>query len=144
MLTKVLDWSKRDIAHQVGRADIILSKNLAKYLIIEVKRPGTLWRGRRTLEAALEQAWGYADEQKVARIAVSGGRFFYAVDIEHGTRKDKVLLDLDQPTPPAGLWWLSVHGIYRPMLLKKVDVSGWKPQWSDLSGLAAKWLFQLL
>jgi hypothetical protein len=42
LFTEVLDWSKGDILYQQGRADIILSKNLAKYLVIEVKRPRVL------------------------------------------------------------------------------------------------------
>lgn len=114
LLTEVLDWSKGDITYQVGFADIVLSKNLAKYLVIEVKRPGTLWLGRQALESALQQARRYADEQRVSRVAASDGRFIYAVDVEHGTLKDRVLLDLDQTSPPSSLWWLSVHGIYRP------------------------------
>ena len=46
----MLDWSKGDIAYQVGYADIVLSKNLAKYLVVEVKRPGTLWPRRQALQ----------------------------------------------------------------------------------------------
>lgn len=114
LFTDVLDWAKGDITYQVGFADIVLSKNLAKYLVIEVKRPGTLWPGRQTLESALQQARRYADEQKITRVAASDGRFIYAADLEHGTLKDRALLDLDQPLPPASLWWLSVHGVYRP------------------------------
>jgi len=114
LLTEVLDWSKGDITYQVGFADIVLSKNLLKYLVIEVKRPGTLWLGRQALESALRQAWSYADQQKVTRIAASDGRFLYAADIEYGTLKDRVLVDLDQPSAPPSLWWLSVHGVYRP------------------------------
>jgi hypothetical protein len=114
LLSEVLDWSKGDITYQVGFADIVLSKNLAKYLVIEVKRPGTLWPGRQALESALQQAWQYADEQKVTRVAASDGWFVYAVDVEHGTLKERVLLDLDQPSAPPSLWWLSVHGVYRP------------------------------
>lgn len=114
LLTDVLDWSKGDITYQVGFADIVLSRNLAKYLVIEVKRPGTLWPGRQALESALQQARRYADEQNVTRVAASDGRFIYSVDVEHGTLKDRALLDLDQPSPPTSLWWLSVHGVYRP------------------------------
>jgi hypothetical protein len=113
LLTEVLDWSKGDITYQVGFADIVLTKNLAKYLVIEVKRPGTLWPGCQALEGAAQQAWRYADEQKVSRIAASDGRFVYAADIEQGTLKDRALLDLDQSSTPSSLWWLSVHGVYR-------------------------------
>ncbi len=114
LFTEVLDWSKGDIAYQTGFADIVLSRNLAKYLVVEVKRPGSLWPGRQALEAALQQARRYADEQKVPCIAASDGRFFYAANIEHGVLKDRALLDLDHPEPPPALWWLSVHGVYRP------------------------------
>jgi hypothetical protein len=109
----VLDWSKGDILYQQGRADIILSKNLEKYLVIEVKRPGSLQPHRYSLEAALEQARGYADQQNVTRIAASDGKLFFAADIEHGADVDRTLVELDEETPPLGLWWLSVHGIYR-------------------------------
>jgi hypothetical protein len=88
LFTEVLDWSKGDIAYQVGYADIVLSKNLAKYLVVEVKRPGTLWLGRQTVETAVRQARRYADEQKISRIAASDGRFLYAADIEFGATKD--------------------------------------------------------
>jgi hypothetical protein len=114
LLTDVLDWSKGDITYQVDFADIVLSKNLTKYLVIEVKRPGTLWPGRQALEDALQQARRYADEQRVTRVAASDARFIYAADIEHSILKDRARIDLDQSDPPLCLWWLSVHGIYRP------------------------------
>ncbi|MDE3037802.1 MAG: hypothetical protein KGJ21_05075, partial [Pseudomonadota bacterium] len=94
LLTGVLDWSKGDLAYQTGYADIVLSKNLAKYLLIEVKRPGMLSPGRRALEAAVQQARRYADEQRVLRIAASDGRYFYAADIDGGGLKDRLLVDL--------------------------------------------------
>lgn len=85
LFSEVLDWSKGDITYQVQYADIVLSKNLAKYLVTEVKRPGTLWLGRQAVEAAVRQARRYADEQKVSCIAASDGRFLYAADINGGT-----------------------------------------------------------
>ncbi len=114
LLTGVLDWAKGDLAYQVGYADIVLSRNIAKFLVIEVKRPGTLWQGRKSLDDAVQQARRYADEQKISRIAASDGRYLYAADIINGGLKDRVLVDLahDVPSAPA-LWWLSVHGIYR-------------------------------
>ena len=42
LFTSVLDWSKGDLMYGVGYADIVVSHHLAKYLVIEVKRPGTL------------------------------------------------------------------------------------------------------
>lgn len=113
LFTVVLDWTKGDLAYQIGYADIVLSRNLAKYLVIEVKRPGSLIKSRRALEHALEQARRYADEQKIPRVAISDGCMLYAADIQHGGLKDRLFADLTADMPPAGLWWLSVHGIYR-------------------------------
>ena len=117
LFTGVLGWSKGDLAYQiscqVGRADIVLGQNLMKELVIEVKRPGTLSPGRRTLYAAVEQARRYADEQHVSHIAASDGRYLYAADVGKGGLNDRVLVDLADHTPPRALWWLSVHGIYR-------------------------------
>ncbi len=113
LFTEVLDWSKGDIEYQVEFADIVVSKNLAKYLIVEVKRPGTLWIGRQRLHDALDQARRYASEQKVSTIAASDGSLLYAADVEHGNLKDRVLVDLACRDAPPGLWWLSMHGIYR-------------------------------
>jgi hypothetical protein len=36
LFTEVLDWSKGDLMYQVSYADIVVSHNLAKYLVIEV------------------------------------------------------------------------------------------------------------
>jgi hypothetical protein len=130
LFTEVLDWSKGDISYQIEFADIVISKNLAKYLVIEVKRPGTLWPGRQRLVGALDQARKYADQQRVPCIAASDGRFLYARDIEAGAEKDRVLLDLAGPDPPPGLWWLSVHGIYRPCEERV--------HWSALPDMAAR------
>jgi hypothetical protein len=114
LFISVLDWSRGDLAYQIDYADIVLSHNLAKYLVIEVKRPGSLARSRRALDQALEQARRYADEQKIVRVAVSDGCILYAADIEHGNLKDRLFADLTAEQPPCGLWWLSVHGVYRP------------------------------
>jgi hypothetical protein len=114
LFTLVLDWTKGDLDYQVEHADIVLTKNMVKYLIVEAKRPGALaWR-RAAIEAAIGQARRYADEQRVTRIAVSDGVMLYAADIEHGTHHDRVFVRLDRNEPPLGLWWLSVHGVYRP------------------------------
>ena len=113
LFTTVLDWSRGDLAYQIGYADIVLSHNLAKYLVVEVKRPGSLVRSRHALDLALEQARRYADEQKITRIAVSDGYILYAADTQHGNLKDRLLADLTAEQAQTGLWWLSVHGIYR-------------------------------
>ncbi len=114
LFTRVLDWGEGDFEYQVSRADIVLSRNLIKQLVIEAKRPGALLPGRAAFDQALCQARRYADAQKVQRVAVSDGRFLYAGDIACGVVKDRVRVDLSQDSPQCSLWWLSVHGIYRP------------------------------
>jgi hypothetical protein len=122
LFTQVLDWERGDLMYQVGYADIVVSRNLAKYLVVEAKRPGTLIPGRRALEAAVAQARRYAGEQKIRSIAATDGRFLYAADIEGGGLSDRLLVDLATVDPPAGLWWLSVHGIYRPCDAPAINV----------------------
>jgi hypothetical protein len=114
LFTIVLDWEISDLNNQVGYADLLLSRLGIKYLIVEVKRPGALAWHRRAVEAALEQARRYADEQKVRCIAVSDGTMLYAAEIEHGGLKDRAFVDLTSTQPQEMLWRLSVHGIYRP------------------------------
>jgi len=114
LFTSVLDWELADLNNQVHFADLLLSRLGIKYLIVEVKRPSALAWDRRAVEAALEQARRYADEQKVRCLAVSDGCMLYAADIEHGGLRDRVFISLEAQDPPEMLWWLSVHGIYRP------------------------------
>lgn len=115
LLTMVLGWSLSDLNNQVGYADLLLTRLGIKYLIIEVKRPGALAWNCRAVEAALEQAHRYADEQKVGCIAVSDGFMLYAADIRHGGLQDRVFVSLESPDPQESLWWLSEHGIYREL-----------------------------
>jgi hypothetical protein len=121
LFTEALDWDKGDLMYQVGYADIVVSRNLLKYLVVEVKRPGTLWPGRRALDAAVAQARRYADEQKIRTVAATDGRFLYAADIAAGGLTDRVLVDLAALSPPRSLWWLSVHGVYRPCEAPAID-----------------------
>lgn len=114
LFTMVLDWTLADLNNQVGYADILLTRLGIKYLILEAKRPGALAWNRRAVEAALDQAVRYAGEQKVRCVAVSDGLMLYAADIQHGGLRDRVFVSLDDPEPQEQLWWLSVHGIYRP------------------------------
>lgn len=116
LFTVVLDWSEGDLAYQVGYADIVLSHNLAKYMVIEVKRPGTLFPGRRAFDLALDQACRYAAEQRVPLVGASDGCYLYAAEVAQGGLNDRVLLDLSSLVAPPALWWLSVHGIYRPCI----------------------------
>jgi hypothetical protein len=48
-------------------------------------------------------------------VAVSDGHMLYAADVATGrSMRDRVLAALDLDPPPLDLWWVSVHGIYRP------------------------------
>jgi len=114
LFTTVLDWSLGDVNLQVGRADVVLSELGIKRLVLEVKRPGSLIWHRRAVEAALDQARRYAAMQKVGAVAVSDGHMLYAADVVAGGLRDRVLVALDLETAPEELWWVSVHGIYRP------------------------------
>ncbi|MGH6818263.1 MAG: hypothetical protein ACREC1_05765 [Methylovirgula sp.] len=93
LLTQVLDWDKGDLMYQLDYADIVLSRNLAKYLVIEVKRPGVLLPGRKALTDAVAQARRYADAQKVRCVAATDGRFLYAADLAGGGLSDRVFVD---------------------------------------------------
>lgn len=112
--TIVLDWGIPDLNHQVGYADIILTRSGIKRLLIEAKRPGFLDWGNKTLGDALGQAHRYADEQRVKTIAVSDGNIFYAVDIVNGGLKDRVRLHLDSGQFQPDSWWVSKEGVDRP------------------------------
>ena len=114
LFTSVLDWSVSDLNNQVEYADLLLTSLGIKYLLVEVKRPGALAWNHRAVEAALDQAMRYADEQKVKCVGVSDGVMLYAADIQHGGLNDRVFVSLESQEPPDSLFWLSVHGIYRP------------------------------
>lgn len=113
LFTLVLDWGIGDLNHQVGYADILLSRLGIKYLIVEAKRPGALAWDRPAVEAALDQASRYAAEQKVRCVAVTDGTMLYGADVVNGGLRDRVFCALDGAEPPHSLWWLSVDGIYR-------------------------------
>jgi hypothetical protein len=114
LFTLVLDWEVADLNNQVGYADLLLTRLGIKYLLVEVKHPGALIWNRGAVAAALDQACRYAGEQKVRCVCVSDGGMFYAADLVHGGLQDRVFVSLDAPTPPDALWWVSVHGVYRP------------------------------
>lgn len=117
LFTSVLDWPTSDFNNQVKGADIVLTDRGIKRLIVEVKRPGSLAWHRRAVEAALDQAAGYADKQGVKRVAISDGLMLYAANLVPGGRRDRVFVSLSEPQPPkTDLWWLSVQGIYRERL----------------------------
>ena len=114
LFTQVLDWTLSDVNLQVGRADVVLSELGIKRLVLEVKRPGSLAWHRHAVEAALDQALGYAASQRVGAVAVSDGHMLYAADIAHGGLRDRLFVTLESNEAPLELWWVSVHGIYRP------------------------------
>lgn len=110
----VLDWESSNINYQVHYADILLTNLGIKYLILETKRPGALARHRKAIQAALQQARGYADEQRVQCVGVSDGTMLYAADVVNGGLRNRAYLRLDTAQPDhEELWWLSVQGIYR-------------------------------
>jgi len=114
LFTMVLDWNISDLNNQIQHSDLVLTRLGLKRLIVEVKRPGALAWNRRAVDAALEQAREYADEQKVKCIGVSDGYMIYAADIQHGGVRGRLFASLMDPAPPDCLWWISVDGIYRP------------------------------
>lgn len=113
LFTGPLDWTAADLNHQVGYADIMLSRLGIKYLIVEAKRPGALAWNQQAAEWALVQARRYAGEQRVHCIAISDGLMLYAADVEHGGLTHRLFVPLESDEAPEALWWLSVHGIYR-------------------------------
>ncbi len=115
LFTHALDWGVGDLNHQVGYADLLLTRLGIKYLVVETKRPGALAWHAAAVEAALEQATRYAVAQGVRAVAVCDGHLLYAADLADGGRRDRTLVHLDAPEPPDALWWLSLHGIYRPV-----------------------------
>lgn len=113
LFTIVLGWPLGAVNNQLGFADIVLTSQGVKYLVIEVKRPGALAWNRHAVESALVQASRYADEQKVKHVAISDGALLYAADVVHGGLSDRIFARLDERQPDLSLWWLSEHGIYR-------------------------------
>ena len=116
--TVALDWAMSDLNNQLHYADIVLTKQGIKRLLIEVKRPGSLNWDQPSLERALDQARQYADEQCVRSIAVSDGTLFYAADIANGGLTNRARLRLDAPSASMNSWWVSVDGIYRPAAVR--------------------------
>ena len=116
LFTHALDWQTSDLNHQVGYADLLLTRLGVKYLVVETKRPGALAWHQAAVDAALEQATRYAVAQGVRAVAVSDGQVLYAADLVEGGQRGRALVRLDDPiAPAASLWWLSRHGIYRPV-----------------------------
>ncbi len=116
--TIALDWAVGDMIHQIHCADIVLTNQGIKRLLVEVKRPGSLRFDQPSLDRAIELARPYADEQRVRSIAVSDGLVFYAADIAKGGLQPRSVLRLDTPAHFLDAWWVSVDGIYQePMIV---------------------------
>jgi hypothetical protein len=47
LFTVVLDWQLSDLNNQLGFADLVLTSQGVKYLVVELKRPGALAWNRR-------------------------------------------------------------------------------------------------
>ncbi len=117
LFTEVLDWTAGDLNHQVGFADLMLTRTNVKWLVIEAKRPGALAWNNQAVRAALDQACRYAAEQHVQRVAVSDGNMFYAADVADGGLRDRVFVSLTADVPPDTLWWIAMDGIYRERVI---------------------------
>ncbi len=113
LFTDVLGWDVADVNLQIGRADMELSSLGIKRLVLEVKRPGSLTWSRAGIDAALQQARGYATDQQVTTIAVSDGSMLYAADRVASGLRHRLLIPLDQRAPALDLWWVCPDGIYR-------------------------------
>jgi hypothetical protein len=113
LFTGVLDWTTEQVRLQEQRVDLMLTRNGLKFLIVEVKRPGS-FDGRGSITAALTQARGYATELKVDKVAVSDGCVFEAYDLApDGGLRTRIQVHLAGAEPVEDLWWLSTRGIYR-------------------------------
>ena len=112
--TIALDWKLSDVNNQVKYADMVLTHQGLKRLIVEVKRP-TLQLDKPSLNRALDQAYRYAQEQRVSTIAVSDGGLLYVAQISNGGIEDRVTIRLDSLCPSPDLYWISVDGIKRPI-----------------------------
>lgn len=112
LLTGVLDWPTEQIRLQEQRVDLMLTRGGLKYLIVEVKRPGSL-DGPGSINRALRQARGYATELKVGTIAVSDGGILQAYDLLPEGLRARARVHLADHEPAEDLWWLSTRGIYR-------------------------------
>ena len=106
LFTIALGWNLGHINNQIDYADIVITRLGVKHCIVGTKRPNTLAWHKAAVHSALEQARRYAGIQNVTCIAVSDGVTFYAANIEQGGINDRVLVSLEQETPPLDLWWV--------------------------------------
>lgn len=112
LFTGVLDWTTEQVRLQERRVDLMLTRCGLKYLIVEVKRPGS-FDGRGAIVRALNQARGYASELRVNSVAVSDACILEAYDVTADGLRPRAVVHLASPEPAEDLWWLSTRGIYR-------------------------------
>jgi hypothetical protein len=134
LFTLVLDWDLSDLNNQMEHADIVLTKAGVKYLLLETKRPGALAWNQHAVERALAQAIRYASEQRVTCVAISDGVMLYAANLRHGGLEDRIFVSLTDTAPQFDLWWLSVHGIYRPCNISRTAPLTLLPQTPSSGG----------
>lgn len=114
LLTEVLDWRPQDLNWQLDHADLVVTRNYMKYLVVETKRPGLLRGYGRARDEAFAQVRRYADKQGIRHVAVSDGHLFHAADVQDGGLRPRAVIDLEASAPLVEhLWWISVDGIYR-------------------------------
>lgn len=113
LFTQVLDWAPNEVRWQENKVDLLLTRLGVKYLVIEVKRPGS-FDGPRSIARAFEQACGYAVRHNVRAVAVSDGDLLDVRDLSGGSLQLRLRTHLASTDPPEELWWVSNRGIYRP------------------------------
>jgi len=114
LFVDVLNWPTSAVKYQIDNADMLLTSLGIKYAVIEAKRPGAFDHNSRAVAEALDQGWGYAQRQQVRCVVVSDGTLLDARDVTGGGLLPRLRVHLSTPEPPESLWWLSMHGIYRP------------------------------
>lgn len=112
LFTNVLDWEQSDVRWQQDRVDLLVTRVGVKQLVVEAKRPGS-FDGPGSIQRAMRQARGYAEELGVDKIAVSDGCVLVAADLVAGTSTSRLRVHLADDDPPDDLWWISTRGIYR-------------------------------
>lgn len=112
LFTGVLDWTIEQVRLQDQRADLTLTRGGLRYLVVEVKRPGS-FDGRGSIVRALAQARGYAANLQVDKVAVSDGCILEAYDLVPDGLCPRTVVHLASQVPAEDLWWLSTRGIYR-------------------------------
>jgi hypothetical protein len=112
LFTGVLDWTVEQVRLQDQRADLTLTRGGLRYLVVEVKRPGS-FDGRGSINRALGQARGYAANLRLDKVAVSDGCILEAYDLVPGGLRPRTEAHLASDAPAEDLWWLSTRGIYR-------------------------------